>query len=229
MICAVHPDNAPALEFGPFRFILATRLLLCNNRRVNLGSRARTILLVLLENAGQVVPHTKLLERVWPVAIVCCGTLRVHVAALRKVFSQLTGESDYISTIHGHGYRFAMPVRRVNSERGTVAVPVSSGNDQSHDGGVDLLPALLKRLEESERLLGCVLEVLDRLAPEEKARFEAAAGVLPGRGSSRTAVLADFYYAAATRRRTMAQSSTAHVRTEGRWVVPMARVIAAKS
>jgi DNA-binding winged helix-turn-helix (wHTH) protein len=161
MTCSSRPDSAPALEFGPFRLILATRLLFCDHRRVNLGSRARSILLVLLENAGQVVAHTELVERVWPVAIVCGGTLRVHVAALRKVFSQFAGESDYISTIHGHGYRFAIPVRRVNSDRGSAPVPVNIENNQSHGSAVDLLPALLKRLEDSERLLNRVLEVLD--------------------------------------------------------------------
>jgi DNA-binding winged helix-turn-helix (wHTH) protein len=171
MIFSSRSDSAPALEFGPFRLILGTRHLFCDNRRVNLGSRARTILLVLLENAGQVVPHTELLERVWPVAIVCSGTLRVHMAALRKVFHEFAGESDYISTIHGHGYRFAIPVRRVDSDRGSAPVPVRIENNPSHGSAVDLLPALLKRLEENERLLNRVLEVLDRLAPEETAQL----------------------------------------------------------
>jgi DNA-binding winged helix-turn-helix (wHTH) protein len=181
-----HPEEAPALEFGPFRLILATQLLYCDNRRIHLGSRVRTILLMLLENAGQIVPHTQLLERVWPVAIVSAGTLRVHVAALRKIFQQCAGESDYIATIHGHGYRFAIPVRRVNSEPGNAAVPVSIGNHPWQGDSVDFIPALLHRQQESERLLNCVLEVLETLAPGKKAQFEAAAGL---QGASRPYVL----------------------------------------
>jgi DNA-binding winged helix-turn-helix (wHTH) protein len=105
--------DTAALEFGPFRLIPATCKLSYGNRRVNLGSRAGAILVQLVENAGELVASTELLARVWPVAKVNSGTLRVHVAFLRKTFNQLAGESDYIHTIHGHGYRFVMPVRHV--------------------------------------------------------------------------------------------------------------------
>jgi DNA-binding winged helix-turn-helix (wHTH) protein len=105
--------DTAALEFGPFRLIPATCKLSYGNRRVNLGSRAGAILVQLVENAGELVAAAELLTRVWPVANVTSGTLRVHVAFLRKTFNELAGECDYIHTIHGHGYRFVMPVRHV--------------------------------------------------------------------------------------------------------------------
>jgi DNA-binding winged helix-turn-helix (wHTH) protein len=158
-----YADDTPALEFGPFRLITASQLLFCGNRRVNLGSRARAILLELVENAGQLVAHAQLLQRAWPVANVAPGTLRVHVAALRKTLSEFTGESDCIQNIHGHGYRLVMPVRRVSS-------------GQSQRRAVDLLPALLQRLEDSKRLLYAtrahVLEILESLEPHERAQLE---------------------------------------------------------
>lgn len=166
-----YADDTPALEFGPFRLISATQLLFCDNRRVNLGSRARAILLELAENAGQLVAHAQLLRRVWPLANVAPGTLRVHMAALRKTLSELTGESDCIQNIHGHGYRFVMPVRRVNS-------------GQSQCRAVDLLPALLQRLEDSQRLLHAtraqVLAILEGLEPHERAQIEHLEGLMAG-------------------------------------------------
>src|SRR6516165_1040010 len=70
--------------FGPFRLFPAQQLLLEGESPVRLGGRARDLLIALLEQAGQVITKEALSARLWPNIVVEEGTLRVHVAALRK-------------------------------------------------------------------------------------------------------------------------------------------------
>jgi len=70
--------------FGPFRLLPAQQLLLEGDSPVRLGGRARDLLFALLEQAGQVITKEALNARLWPNIAVEEGTLRVHVAALRK-------------------------------------------------------------------------------------------------------------------------------------------------
>src|SRR3981081_3868532 len=72
------------IAFGPFRLYPEQRMLLRANAPLQLGSRAREILLALVERAGEIVKKNELIARVWPDTIVEEGTLRVHIAALRK-------------------------------------------------------------------------------------------------------------------------------------------------
>ena len=53
-------------SFGPFRLLPSQRLLLEDDRRVHIGSRAFDILTTLVERAGDVVGKDELIARVWP-------------------------------------------------------------------------------------------------------------------------------------------------------------------
>jgi DNA-binding winged helix-turn-helix (wHTH) protein len=72
------------ISFGPFRLITSRRLLLEGDRRLHIGSRALTILQVLLERAGEVVEKKELARLVWPNTFVDEANIRVHIAALRR-------------------------------------------------------------------------------------------------------------------------------------------------
>ena len=147
--------DAEALEFGPFRLMPATRTLFRGKQRVDLGCRAGAILVELVKNAGELVTNAKLLTHVWPAAKVTSGTLRVHIASLRKTLNEFARDDDFIHTVHGHGYRFVAPVKRLQSTR-----------DASK-----LLPAILCQLQENERLLTStrnhVLTLLASLDPTD--------------------------------------------------------------
>jgi len=92
--------------FGPFRLIPAQQLLLEGESPVRLGGRARDLLVALVERAGQVITKEALSARLWPNIIVEEGTLRVHVAALRKALRDGQGGRRYIANIAGRGYSF---------------------------------------------------------------------------------------------------------------------------
>jgi len=91
---------------------------------VRLGSRAFDILVALVERAGELVGRDDLIARAWPNVFVDDSTLRVHIAALRKVLGHGQGGSRYIVNVTGRGYRFTAPVvREVSAEPRPVAAP----------------------------------------------------------------------------------------------------------
>lgn len=100
------------IEFGPFEFRPAERLLLKGKARVEIGSRALDILAILIENAGNVVGKQVLLNQVWPGVIVEESSIRVHVASLRRALGDGKDGARYVTNVPGRGYSFV----------GTIAV-----------------------------------------------------------------------------------------------------------
>jgi predicted ATPase/DNA-binding winged helix-turn-helix (wHTH) protein len=99
-----------SFAFGPFRLIPAQRMLFEDEKPLRLGSRALDILVTLVENAGETVPKDQLIARTWPDTVVDEGTLRVHVAALRKALGDGRAGMRYIANIPGRGYTFVAPM-----------------------------------------------------------------------------------------------------------------------
>ena len=114
--------------FGPFRFIPFERRLLRGAEPLQLGSRAKEILLVLIEHAGDIVGKHELIERVWPDSVVEEGALRVHMAALRKTL--VDGKTRYVENVHGLGYKFSAPLTRIEVTRSvSAAAEVQAATD----------------------------------------------------------------------------------------------------
>ena len=96
--------------FGPFRVLPAQQLLLEADKPVRLGSRALEILIALVERAGELVSKEDLVARVWPSTFVEEGSLRVHVAALRRALGDGQAGRRYVANVPGRGYQFVAPV-----------------------------------------------------------------------------------------------------------------------
>ncbi|MCJ7958813.1 MAG: helix-turn-helix transcriptional regulator [Pseudomonas sp.] len=99
-----------AVHFGPYRIHPRQRLVLEAGRPLRLGRRAVEILLILLEQAGNVVSKQELIARVWPKTVVEDGNLRVHMAALRKALGDGQAGQRYIVTVAQRGYSFVAPL-----------------------------------------------------------------------------------------------------------------------
>lgn len=99
-----------AFHFGAFSLYPASRLLLEDGQPVRLGARALDLLIVLVEQSGEVIPKEELFRRVWPNTIVEETSLRVHIAALRKALGG--SEARYIANVPGKGYSFAGELER---------------------------------------------------------------------------------------------------------------------
>ena len=76
------------LSFGPFELSIGSRLLTNGANVVPLGARAMDLLIVLVEQANNVVGRRTLIERVWPKRGAEQVSLRVHISALRKALDQ---------------------------------------------------------------------------------------------------------------------------------------------
>jgi predicted ATPase/DNA-binding winged helix-turn-helix (wHTH) protein len=109
--------------FGPFRLIPAEQILLQDGTPLRIGSRALEILIVLVEHGGETVRKDELIARTWPDTVVEEGTLRVHIAALRRALGDGREGKRYITNIPGRGYSFVAPVTR--ETRQAVAAPPS--------------------------------------------------------------------------------------------------------
>ncbi|WDU64639.1 winged helix-turn-helix domain-containing protein [Pseudomonas poae] len=99
-----------AVHFGPYRIHPRQRVVLEAGRPLRLGRRAVDILLILLEQAGNVVSKQELIARVWPKSVVEDGNLRVHMAALRKALGDGQAGQRYIVTVAQRGYSFVAPL-----------------------------------------------------------------------------------------------------------------------
>ena len=131
------------IAFGPFRLYPEQRVVLRADTPLRLGSRAWAILLLLVERAGEIVKKRELMARVWPDTIVAEGSLRVHIAALRKALGDGEGGMRYVENVNGHGYRFIAPLTRIDEAR---SAPVAPARAAEHPHNIPVtLPRMIGR------------------------------------------------------------------------------------
>jgi len=116
------------LRFGPFELSIGERVLRRDGQLLPLGGRALDILTYLAERSGEVVAKRELIDHAWPDVIVEEGSLRVHVAAIRKALGDGQFGNRYIANIKARGYSFVGTVL-------PVAGPTESGSDRSRQQG----------------------------------------------------------------------------------------------
>jgi DNA-binding winged helix-turn-helix (wHTH) protein/TolB-like protein/Tfp pilus assembly protein PilF len=104
---------AYAFQFGEFRLDPRERLLQRGPATVSIAPKAFDCLLVLVENAGNLVDRAALRDRLWSGAIVEEATLARLIADIRKALDDLREDRRYIETIPKHGYRFVATVERI--------------------------------------------------------------------------------------------------------------------
>ncbi|WP_222615699.1 ATP-binding protein [Dyella telluris] len=102
--------SAGRTVFGPFCIVPGKRLLLRDGVAVDIGGRALDLLIALVERPGRVISKRELLKRVWPDIIVEEGSLRFHMAGLRRILGDGENGDRYISTQVGVGYAFVAPI-----------------------------------------------------------------------------------------------------------------------
>src|SRR5216684_563146 len=158
------------LKFGPFELAIGERVLRRDGQVLPLGDRALDILTYLADRPGEVIAKQELIDHVWSDVTVEEGSLRVHMAAIRKALGDGQFGNRYIANIKGRGYSFV----------GTV-VPFA-GNTESrndkfrHQGRLPVRPIMMIGRET------VVSEVGDKLRDE---RFVTLLG--PG-GIGKTAI-----------------------------------------
>src|SRR3712207_4741926 len=128
------------LSFGPFSLVVGERLLTRDGAPVALGARALDTLIALASRPNEAIGKRDLIARVWPDATVDEGSLRFHIAGLRKALGDGIDGARYIATLPGRGYCFVAPVSRSTASR--------AGRERIAAGfpGSGLLPPRLARM-----------------------------------------------------------------------------------
>ena len=110
-------------QFGPFEVNPASGELLKNGRRIRLQELPYRLLVVLLENPGEVIRREELRSRLWPddTFVDFDSSLRVAVGKLREALDDNAEDPRYVETIPKRGYRFLVTeVRRVEAAPETL-------------------------------------------------------------------------------------------------------------
>lgn len=114
-------------EFGPFRLASSPLVLLRDGRPLALTPKALELLIVLVRNGGNLVSKEELMKAAWPDTFVEEGNLTQNISLLRKALGPDPENCPYIETLSKRGYRFAAPVRLVDSSSAAIGtVPAAA-------------------------------------------------------------------------------------------------------
>lgn len=125
---------ATTYEFGPFEVNDVSGELLKHGHRVKLQEQPFRLLVILLENAGQVVTREQIQSRIWQgnTFVDFDGSLRVAMRKLREALGDDAENPRYIETIPKRGYRFLAPAVRPS---GSVNEPGTAMSSAERGGG----------------------------------------------------------------------------------------------
>ena len=107
----VHTPVGSLYRFGPFQVNCVSGELWKNGNRVKLQEQPFRLLVILLENAGEVVTRDDLRHRIWrdDTFVDFDSSLRVAVGKLREALGDDAENPRYVETIPKRGYRFLAP------------------------------------------------------------------------------------------------------------------------
>jgi TolB-like protein/DNA-binding winged helix-turn-helix (wHTH) protein len=113
------PGSSDILLFDRFRFDRRGRALFrCaddgKRQLVRIGGRALDVLGVLIGRDGDIVSKEEIMTAVWPGMVIEESNLGVQISALRRVLDQGRNGEGCIQTVTGRGYRFVLPVTRLD-------------------------------------------------------------------------------------------------------------------
>lgn len=140
-------------SFADFELDGIKRLLLKNGEPVSLNSKTLDLLLVLVQNHGEIVGKNELLDKVWEGQFVEENNLTVHISALRKIFGEEKGKHQFIVTIPGKGYKFVADVQFPVDEKLIISHKTSSSIVQKDFYRNDSLVGRRREIEEVKNLL----------------------------------------------------------------------------
>lgn len=130
-------------EFGRFRLDAAGPLLFRGEETIPLPPKAANTLLVLVQNAGQVVDKDDLLRLVWEDALVEEGSLTRTISILRKSLGESQEGQEFIATLPKRGYRFVAKVRPSPGNRQEssplLAAQLAAGTELVREKDPDLI------------------------------------------------------------------------------------------
>ncbi|WFU42790.1 winged helix-turn-helix domain-containing protein [Bradyrhizobium sp. CB82] len=126
--------------FGPFRLDTGAKILFRETEPTGLGQRAVALLCALIERAGTPVSKDTLVEATWPGLAIEDSNLTVQIAALRRVFNEAAGATDWIETLPRRGYRYVGPPVAIETPPGETSAPTPVAFTAANKASVAVLP-----------------------------------------------------------------------------------------
>jgi predicted ATPase/DNA-binding winged helix-turn-helix (wHTH) protein len=147
-------DDHEFWSFGQFRVCPKDRWVERSGVRLAIGGRALDLLIALLERAGEVVSKRQLLECAWPGSMVDEVSLRVQIAAIRRILGDGKDGNRFIANVAGTGYTFTAVVSKSTTSRTRKAE-----SDRSSGTRVPILPSrMIGRENELSKITRQLLE-----------------------------------------------------------------------
>jgi Tol biopolymer transport system component/DNA-binding winged helix-turn-helix (wHTH) protein len=112
-------------EFCGFRLTPSEHTLARDGKPVVLSPKAFEILVLFVENPGELISKQNIMQKVWPESYVEESNIQVHISAIRKIL----GRPELIETVPKKGYRFTGQVTEVDKKQerdADLAVPVDN-------------------------------------------------------------------------------------------------------
>ncbi len=126
--------NRHIYEFGEFRLVPAENILEMNGMAVPLKPKAFSTLVYLVDNHGNLVEKSDLLNRIWSDSFVEEASVSKCIWELRNALNDDPKESRFIQTVPKRGYRFVAEVRVLDDEQPAQAedggLPLSNGHKE---------------------------------------------------------------------------------------------------
>jgi TolB-like protein len=111
-------DKPHWIRFGIYELNIEERIILRKGVRLRVQDKPFALLVLLLQNSGQLVDRDELRRKLWPT-----GTnvdfehgIRVAMHKLRTALDETAESPRFIETVPGHGYRFIAPMTQYQSK-----------------------------------------------------------------------------------------------------------------
>lgn len=91
-------SSSPKYKFADFTFNAAEEILCQDNKPLSVNPKTLRVLVLLLENSGNVVKKEEFFEKAWADVFVGDNNLTVAVAQIRKTLGE-TRETKFIETV----------------------------------------------------------------------------------------------------------------------------------
>lgn len=126
-----------AYVFGPFRLDLGNGYLYGEDgEEVELTGKPRAVLEYMLEHTnedgGRLFRREEIIDAVWGDDAIENATLDKHISALRRAFGRGERDQSVIETKHREGFRFKLPVQRLETDEPPDAVVATETDHLSH-------------------------------------------------------------------------------------------------
>jgi DNA-binding winged helix-turn-helix (wHTH) protein len=102
--------KSASFRFGPFTLDAESRLLARDGAALDVSSRYFDALVLLVRNAGDLVPKAQFMDEVWRGVPVTDEALTQCVRSLRRILQDDAARPSFIETVPKHGYRFIATV-----------------------------------------------------------------------------------------------------------------------